>query len=185
MFDPESHIPSDLIRSAQASLDQMPSAPVSPDLVHKHQEQNVAISRVAAWPNRPHTFVCQLRVLVDHPFFFEHPTDHVPGLLLIEGARQFGVAVAHLHYSVPNSTIFVLETVQTHFTRFAELDSPTAILGVVHDRRTGGGRLRGMSFSGSFVQSGVAVGTMTGIWKMIDEDLMRRLRARASRGGVN
>lgn len=34
------------------------------------------------------TGAVQLRVDRDHPFFFDHPLDHVPGLLLLEGAVQ-------------------------------------------------------------------------------------------------
>ncbi|MCP3962202.1 MAG: hypothetical protein GY719_30535, partial [bacterium] len=59
-----------------------------------------------------------------HPFFFEHPLDHYPGLMLIEAGRQFGTTVAHLLYGVPFDTAFILNGLRVDFTSFAELGKP-------------------------------------------------------------
>lgn len=176
---PLSPVTARLLNTLQGRLDALPDLPVARELVHKQEPDNVAISRVAPLSELPHHFMCQLRVLQEHPYFFEHPNDHVPGLLLIEAARQFGVAVAHLHYGVPMDSAFVLEGVQTRFSSYAELDAPTAIVGEVTQRRERKGELRRMVFSGAFVHGGRTIGTMVGDWRMIDAALMRRLRARA------
>jgi hypothetical protein len=61
-----------------------------------------------------------LRVDLTHPVFFDHPVDHVPGLLLLEAARQAAHANAH-----PRRT--VLAGMDCVFVRFAELDSRCAV----------------------------------------------------------
>ncbi len=61
----------------------------------------------------------------DHPFFFDHPLDHVPGLLLLEGASQLGHAICNSHTYIHRLT--------ATFDRFALLNAPvelTATIGV-------------------------------------------------------
>ncbi|MFG2129928.1 ScbA/BarX family gamma-butyrolactone biosynthesis protein [Streptomyces sp. NPDC048751] len=61
----------------------------------------------------------QLRVHTAHPVFFDHPLDHVPGMLLMEAARQ----AAHLRSSDREVPVSYHAT----FHRFAELDQPAWI----------------------------------------------------------
>ena len=51
------------------------------DVGHATQ-RNVMLGR------SPRPFVWPLRVDPSHPIFFDHPLDHVPGMLLVEAARQ-------------------------------------------------------------------------------------------------
>ncbi|WP_103528805.1 ScbA/BarX family gamma-butyrolactone biosynthesis protein [Streptomyces sp. SM12] len=59
----------------------------------------------------------QLRVDPAHPVLFDHLVDHVPGMLLLEGARQAALATAH-----PAPTAVV--GMDSAFVRYAELDAP-------------------------------------------------------------
>lgn len=59
----------------------------------------------------------QLRVDTAHPVLFDHPVDHVPGMLLLEAARQAALATAH-----PRPTAVV--GMQSTFARYADLDAP-------------------------------------------------------------
>ncbi|MFF3330935.1 ScbA/BarX family gamma-butyrolactone biosynthesis protein [Streptomyces sp. NPDC002888] len=61
----------------------------------------------------------QLRVHTGHPVFFDHPLDHVPGMLLLEAARQ----ATHLRISDGETPVSYHAT----FHRFAELDQPAWI----------------------------------------------------------
>lgn len=61
----------------------------------------------------------QLRVDTAHPVFFDHPLDHVPGMLLLEAARQ----AAHATTGLPGSSAAFRST----FHQYAELDRPTWI----------------------------------------------------------
>ncbi|MBB4947307.1 hypothetical protein F4556_002842 [Kitasatospora gansuensis] len=61
--------------------------------------------------------VWQLRTDVTHPVLFDHPVDHVPGMLLIEAARQAVHAAVYPWRGL-------LVGIETTFSRFAELDAP-------------------------------------------------------------
>ncbi|MFI1356640.1 ScbA/BarX family gamma-butyrolactone biosynthesis protein [Streptomyces sp. NPDC020898] len=63
----------------------------------------------------------QLRVDTGHAVFFDHPLDHIPGMLLLESARQ-----AALARTGPDSGLIPV-SFDTTFHQFAELDLPTWI----------------------------------------------------------
>lgn len=60
----------------------------------------------------------QLRIDPSHPFLFDHPVDHAPGMLLLEAARQAALAATH-----PQPTCVV--GMDNVFHRYAELDAPS------------------------------------------------------------
>ncbi|MET9778914.1 ScbA/BarX family gamma-butyrolactone biosynthesis protein [Streptomyces sp. NPDC006367] len=59
----------------------------------------------------------ELRVDTAHPTYFDHPTDHIPGMVLLEAARQ----AAHVVTGLPCAR---LSDVRAGFARYAEFDSP-------------------------------------------------------------
>ncbi len=61
----------------------------------------------------------QLRVHTAHPVFFDHPLDHVPGMLLLEAARQAALCATAEDRSPA--------VYQALFHRYAELDEPVLI----------------------------------------------------------
>ncbi|WP_405823429.1 A-factor biosynthesis protein [Streptomyces sp. NBC_01390] len=63
----------------------------------------------------------QLRVDTGHAVFFDHPLDHIPGMLLLEAARQ-----AALARTGPGGRRMPV-SFDTTFHQFAELDLPTWI----------------------------------------------------------
>ncbi|MFC9553478.1 ScbA/BarX family gamma-butyrolactone biosynthesis protein [Rhodococcus sp. NPDC056960] len=85
----------------------------------------------------------ELRVDTAHPVLFDHPCDHIPGMLLLEAFRQGACA----RLGLPDVH---LESLGATFVRFAELDERTTIrLDVLDDDAT--------SVRGSIRQGGVAV----------------------------
>ncbi|MGW3647934.1 AfsA-related hotdog domain-containing protein [Streptomyces sp. NPDC000878] len=64
------------------------------------------------WANR-----WELRVDTGHPILFDHLVDHVPGMLLIEAARQAARAAT----GRPDALLLGLDG---SFARYAELDAP-------------------------------------------------------------
>ncbi|MFI2778810.1 ScbA/BarX family gamma-butyrolactone biosynthesis protein [Streptomyces sp. ALB3] len=59
----------------------------------------------------------ELRVDTAHPTYFDHPVDHVPGMVLLEAARQ----AAHASTGMPDALVLGL---RSEFTRYAEFDAP-------------------------------------------------------------
>ncbi|MFI8438377.1 ScbA/BarX family gamma-butyrolactone biosynthesis protein [Streptomyces sp. NPDC079020] len=64
----------------------------------------------------------RLRVPVPHPIYFDHPVDHVPGILLLEAAHQ--LTYDHVRGSDAGAEIAALDCV---FTRYVELDESCAL----------------------------------------------------------
>ncbi|MFJ5230575.1 ScbA/BarX family gamma-butyrolactone biosynthesis protein [Kitasatospora sp. NPDC088391] len=91
----------------------------------------------------------QLRVDTGHPIFFDHPVDHVPGMVLLEAARQAAYAATGL-------TDAVLTAATTDFTKYVELDAPCWIEAEVGPDGDCGGRtvrVRGVQEGGTVFRS--------------------------------
>ncbi|WP_369393201.1 ScbA/BarX family gamma-butyrolactone biosynthesis protein [Streptomyces sp. CG1] len=84
------------------------------------------LSAREAGRERPHDVVLsptdilgrhQLRVDTGHPFLFDHPVDHVPGILLLDAARQaaHAASAARLAHVIGMTTQFI---------RYVEFDAP-------------------------------------------------------------
>lgn len=73
----------------------------------------------------------RLRVDTSHPTLFQRPNDHVPGMLLLEAARQAACLVT-------GPAPFVPSIGGTRFVRYAEFDSPCWIQATVRPGPHGG-----------------------------------------------
>ncbi|MFE0373448.1 ScbA/BarX family gamma-butyrolactone biosynthesis protein [Streptomyces tendae] len=89
------------------------TSPTAPQQVGRTSPTDVVLSPLPE-PNR-----WQLRVDTRHPVLFDHPLDHVPGMLLLEAARQ--AAAAFLGRSC------LPVGITGEFSRYAELDAPCVI----------------------------------------------------------
>lgn len=168
------------LRSWAEEFRQDPPAQVEKGLVHKHRQENVFVARSEpVGEEGSGHFIGQLFFPTDHVFFFEHPLDHVPGLMMIEAGRQFGNVVAHRYYDVPHDTIFILNGIEVEFSKFAELDKPVFVNSKVSDTQFKRGRLTAMTYGGHFVQDLEPIGSMTGRWNIYDRRVMERMRRAA------
>jgi A-factor biosynthesis hotdog protein len=159
--------------------------PLDRILVHKHREENVFVSRIEqiARGEEEDNFMVQFYLDRDHPFFFEHPLDHYPGLMLLEAARQAATALTHLFYGVPLDSIYIMQGLAVDFTAFAELDEPVFGLNKVSDKKFRQGQLTGMFSEGVFIQRSKPIGTMSGRWQIYDRRAALRLRAVSKAAG--
>ncbi|GHE57398.1 ScbA/BarX family gamma-butyrolactone biosynthesis protein [Streptomyces capitiformicae] len=87
-----------------------PAPPVPPSLVDRSAPGDVVIAPTA----RPHHY--QLRTDTSNPVLFDHPHDHVPGMVLLEAAAQavHASAPGHARPAAFDST----------FLRYVEFDAP-------------------------------------------------------------
>lgn len=154
-------------------------------LVHKHRVENVFVSRFEALDDEhPDDFIAQLFIDPTHGFFFEHPLDHVPGLMLVEAGRQLGTAVAHVAYDVPiGDTVFILNGMEVDFTSFAELDEPVFVNSEVSEKKFKRGALTEMFYHGNFIQNEKPIGFMSGRWNIYSKKVMQRMRKNAMVSG--
>lgn len=150
------------------------------DLTHKHHQENSFLSQVERVSDeQPDEFVGQLALSDDHPFFFEHPVDHYPGLMMVEAGRQLGTAVAHIFYGVPRECVFVLNGMTVDFTTFAELGTPVYVNSTVSEKKYKRDMLIGMFYEGHFIQNEAEIGFMSGRWSIYPRRAIERMRRAA------
>ena len=94
--------------------DTVSAVPLPPGLPPAAVGRALPADVVLAPTDRPDRW--QLRVDTAHPVFFDHPLDHVPGMLLLEAARQ--AAWARTAGARPPASF------RAAFNRYAELDEP-------------------------------------------------------------
>ncbi|MFE5819238.1 ScbA/BarX family gamma-butyrolactone biosynthesis protein [Streptomyces sp. NPDC056479] len=102
-------------------------APIDPAEVGHTDPEHVVLAAAAA----PGEARWELRVDTGHAVYFDHPVDHVPGMVLIEAARQAARAVTRQ----PRALLLDLDT---EFKRYAELDAPCWIDARVEGTGAGG-----------------------------------------------
>ena len=86
--------------------------------VHKDYAENLLLEQLSQLDEC--NYILTIAKQTSHRFFYEHPKDHVPGLYLIEAARQAPVAICHHFLGIDFSKPFILNDLQVQFSNFAE-----------------------------------------------------------------
>jgi hypothetical protein len=147
--------------------------------VHKIVQRNVLLSRVERRSAVDgECFEAEMVVDGTHPFFFEHPLDHIPAMMLVEAGRQLGIAISHLYLGVPLGTMFATKSFDIRFTEFAETNRPVLITATVRNKKYRHGELFQLYLEGRFSQGEHEVGWMGGSWVMLKPELWKRYRRR-------
>lgn len=104
-------------------LAQLPP-PLSPSAVGRHWLNNVVLGKdVEQGADR---LVAPLIVDLNNPAIFDHPLDHIPGMLLLEGFRQAALVVADRQLQAAPDQ-WLLSSCHVVFTRFGEFGLPTRV----------------------------------------------------------
>lgn len=127
--------------------------PVDPARVGRRLTRNVVVGD-AVW--RDGELCCALIADATHPSFFDHPLDHVPGMLMLETARQAAfLYVDELGWS-PTET--ALDGCEAHFTQYAALSPPASCRVCAGERPDGAGASPAAYLRAHFAQAGVDIG---------------------------
>ncbi|MER7181897.1 ScbA/BarX family gamma-butyrolactone biosynthesis protein [Streptomyces hyaluromycini] len=109
----------DIVRHRGRDLTPAPAArtaaPSTTPVIAGRQDANVLLRTVAGTDSS--TWL--LHVDLQHPGYFEHPSDHVPGMMLLEAFRQAG------HLAAARDC--VLASLEARFRSFGELCRPIVI----------------------------------------------------------
>jgi hypothetical protein len=90
----------------------------------KKTELSEIFDRLQCVENK-NVFYANMIVDINHPYFFEHPNEHVPGMMVIEAVRQLLVACSHKYGHVPLKDYnFVLSSMTGVFKNYLELNYP-------------------------------------------------------------
>lgn len=93
-------------------------APIDPARVGRCNAENVVLTEEMAAVDGNRSW--GLRIDSTHPIFFDHPVDHIPGMVLLEAARQAA-------YAVTGRPDRLVTGISGTFTRYAELDAPCRV----------------------------------------------------------
>jgi 2-oxo-3-(phosphooxy)propyl 3-oxoalkanoate synthase len=107
-----------------------PSPSVAPGHGARRSASNVVIGMPGRGADRT-TFVAPLVVDHAHPYFFDHPCDHVPGMLLLEGCAQLALAAFGRTNSV-SARRSAIAAYEVNFAQFVECGLPTTLSAAVN-----------------------------------------------------
>ncbi|MFF3245338.1 ScbA/BarX family gamma-butyrolactone biosynthesis protein [Streptomyces sp. NPDC002870] len=111
--------------------DTNPARAVDPYLVGRTNPRNVVLADAVAEDD---TATAVLRIPGDHPSMFDHPQDHLPGMVIAEAARQIALLTAlEARGMSPSKTLPTALSVV--FSQFGELEKTTVITSQVGEER--------------------------------------------------
>lgn len=114
--------------AAPEPADPAPPEMLDPVRVGRILPRNVLLAD--AVPDKPDSVRFRLVLELTHPVFFDHPVDHVPGMLMLEAARQVTLATLAEHRRTPPDRALIVRC-EVNFGNFCELDMPTRCRGTV------------------------------------------------------
>ncbi|HCE6901266.1 beta-ketoacyl synthase N-terminal-like domain-containing protein [Pseudomonas aeruginosa] len=109
-------------RALQALLQAgSPDTPLVADRQWQRQPRNILITAVHR--DSPQQLRATLLVDETHPYFFDHPLDHVPGILLLEGILQL------LEHALPGicTPEWFVDSLETRFQRYVLKERPVLV----------------------------------------------------------
>lgn len=129
------------MRDAKPLTDHEPRVvqPIAPERVGRRDPDNVMIGELHPG-ERSGTFDCAAHVDQLHPHFFEHPMDHVPGVVHLEVMRQAALVAAEKDHGV-SPVGATIASCRTRFAGFAELELPLDCRAEVGQPASGDGPL--------------------------------------------
>ncbi|WLW51506.1 ScbA/BarX family gamma-butyrolactone biosynthesis protein [Streptomyces sp. YU58] len=99
------------------------AVPVPPARLGRRQDRDVLLAADSTRPDR-----WWLRLDLDHPVLFDHPSDHVPGMALTEAFRQAAALTAADVHGIPAAeAAHRIRALDTAFASFGELNLPVSI----------------------------------------------------------
>ncbi|MEU9192745.1 ScbA/BarX family gamma-butyrolactone biosynthesis protein [Streptomyces hundungensis] len=109
-----------------------PGTPVAPYLVGRGNADNVVLADATSQADSARA---ALRVPADHPSMFDHPQDHLPGMVIAEAARQLALFAALDVRGMSPSRTFPTD-LSVVFSRFGELEHATHLTAEVGEQST-------------------------------------------------
>lgn len=129
-------------------------------LVHKSYDENVLVADIFQVSEKE--YLAEMTQDAQHPYFYEHYLDHVPGLYVVEAVRQLATALCHLHRDVDFSHAFILNTVSVSFSHFIETHVPAFIHLRITDETVRDGGIKLLEIDARVIQDGREVAKVTG-----------------------
>lgn len=98
---------------------------INKDIAHKRKKENVIITEPEKYGNMWYFNM----IPETEEFKFDHPSDHVQGMLIVEGVRQCGIATTHL-CGLPTEGRIILSNLTTTFNSYVKAEHPIILRAV-------------------------------------------------------
>lgn len=122
-------------------------------------------------------FLSNLVVDTKHPFFFEHPNEHVPGIMILEACRQLVVACAHEYGNVASKGAhMILDVMEAKFDGFLELYAPVILRAQVTSKRIQRGSWSTVRMDITIHQNGEQMGRVQVSGSNVGENVFKWIR---------
>jgi 3-hydroxymyristoyl/3-hydroxydecanoyl-(acyl carrier protein) dehydratase len=126
---------------------------------------------------RDDLYLANMIIDTDHPFFFEHPNEHVPGIMVLEACRQMIIACGHQYGNVPiRDQHMILDVLEARFSGFLELYAPIVLRAELTRKREHRGVWSSVSLEISIHQNGSRSGVVLCTGSNVGSGLFRRIR---------
>lgn len=126
---------------------------------------------------REDIFFSNFYVKLDHNFFFEHPNEHVPAMMLVEASRQFLIACLHKFYGIPlKGVTFIVTGIQTNFSSYTELHFPSKFVAYPNKIEKKPGYLLEYDFNVSLYQNNIECASFNYVGSVLKKDVFKVLR---------
>jgi hypothetical protein len=124
-------------------------------------------------------FYCSMYIDQKHPYFFEHPQEHIPGIMTIEAGRQFIIAICHIFGKVPLTDVsFMLMEMNCSFLNYVELHYPVRLQATMKEVKSSKqGYWSMVDATVTFYQKNKPCASISYIADIIPMALFKRLRA--------
>jgi 3-hydroxymyristoyl/3-hydroxydecanoyl-(acyl carrier protein) dehydratase len=122
--------PAALFQRLRRTVPRGSSPAASIDTAWRQPASNVVVTVPTAGDDRT-SFTSSLIVDYTHPYFFDHPCDHIPGMLLLEGCAQLALAAFAETTSVPRGRTAIC-SYAVNFAQFVECGLPTTLTAQVN-----------------------------------------------------
>lgn len=126
---------------------------------------------------KPDVFFANMVINSSHSFFFEHPNEHVPGLMVIEAARQMVVSISHQYGKIGlNGSHLVLNDLDAKFLGYIELYNPVLLRAEVLQKREHHGEWTSLSMEITLHQNGSKLGVIVCNGSKIGAGVFEKIR---------
>jgi len=144
-------------------------------LVHKNLVENVFITDPIILDKEKHIYRTKIIPELNHSFFFDHSLEHLPGMLILEAARQFGTAISHVFFDTPFDSQFILHELTSQFVAGAMANRDVFIDVMITNIKMKKGELRRMTGVGYVHQDNQIIGKITSSWSIIPRNIITHL----------
>ncbi len=123
-------------------------------------------------------WIARIRIPLGHDFFFEHAVEHLPGMFILEAARQMMISCWHIYGGIPlEGYAFSMNRFDSQFIDYIDLHIPSEIRLRLHSFSGSAEKWKEVDFEYAALQAGRICVKGRTTARLISTGLLQRLRS--------